>query len=259
MTLAQHLALMICALAIAPALASVPPGDPFYVRHGQSVELAPGLKLKFIDVNDGRCPAGATCVWQGEAFVEVELQFKGQAGRGTITTEKPEGTVLAHRVKLLGVYPPPREGEQRSAKDYVAILRVADTAPVPGKGFATRDAALAAARHYVSTYARAANDVCADWDRRELISYVRDSSGLCHMIGKVSPTAHAFTENADNWGFYFLVDDPEMRTQEHESLYFLVVMSKSPKQKLDRVRDWDVVILPCEAKLLEETRGGCSR
>lgn len=114
MALARHLAPTICALAVAPALASVPPGDPFYVWHGQSVELAPGLKLKFIDVNDGRCPAGDTCVWQGEAFVEVELQFKGQTGRGTITTEKPEGTVLAHRVKLLGVYPPPGEGVRRT-------------------------------------------------------------------------------------------------------------------------------------------------
>lgn len=79
------------------------------------------------------------------------------------------------------------------------------------------------------------------------------------MIGKVSPTAHAFTETADNWGFYFLIDDPEMRTQERESLYFLVVMSKSARQALDRVRDWDVVILPCEVTLLEAKRGGCGR
>jgi hypothetical protein len=201
--------------------------------------MAPGLKLKFVDVNDGRCPANATCVWQGEAFVHVELRVNDQTGRGTITTEKPEGTVLAHRVKLLGVYPPPREGEQRPAQEYVAILRVANTAPLPGKDFANRAAALAAASHYASTYRHAANAVCADWEGRQLTSYVQDSAGLCQMIGKVSPTAHAFHEDASNWGFYFLIDDPEMRTQG--------------------VREADVVILPCEVTLLEEARGGCSR
>jgi hypothetical protein len=258
MTMARYLAPTICALAIAPALAaSVPPGDPFYVRHGQSIELAPGLKLKFIDVRDGRCPADATCVWQGEASIDVELQFKGQTARGSLTTEKPESTLLGHRVKLLGVYPASRGSEQRPAKEYVAFLRVANAAPTPTKAFADRPAALAAASHYVTTYARAANEVCSDWQHRRLVSYVQDSGGLCLMIGKVLPTAHAFNEDAGNWGFYFLIDDPEMRTQENQSLYLVVVMSKTPKHALEQVRDADVVILPCEVTLLDETHGGC--
>jgi hypothetical protein len=58
MTVARYLAYAICACAMSSALAaSVPPGDPFYVRYGQSVELAPGLKLKVVDVREGRCPA----------------------------------------------------------------------------------------------------------------------------------------------------------------------------------------------------------
>src|SRR5262245_1504231 len=102
MTPARCVALTICALGIPPALAApVPLGDPFYVRYGESVELTHGVKVKLVDVKEGRCTG--TCLWQGEAFVEIELQVAGQTARGTITTEKTNGTLLAHRVKLLGL------------------------------------------------------------------------------------------------------------------------------------------------------------
>jgi hypothetical protein len=257
MTPARYLASTICAFAIAPALAApVPLGDPFHVRHGESVELAQGVKLKFVDVRDERCPADVTCVWQGEAFVEVELQIKGQTARGSITTEKPDGVLLDHSVKLLGLYPE-RTSEQRPAKDYLAFLRVADTAN-SAKTFANRDAALVAASHYVSTYARAANEVCAAWRQRQLTSYIERSGGLCNMIGKVSPQAHAFTEGPGSWSFYFLVDDPQMRTQMNESLYLVVPMSKANQDAFNQVREPDVVILPCEVTLLDGTHGGCN-
>jgi hypothetical protein len=123
-----------------------------YVRNGESVELAHGVKLKFVDVtNDSRCPVdeGGACVWQGEAFVEIELQVKGQTARGSITTQNPDRTLLAHRVRLLGLYPPRRESETRPAEEYCAFFRVADAAPASAKAFANRAAALAAARRYV--------------------------------------------------------------------------------------------------------------
>ena len=67
MTAARCVALTICAFGIAPALAAPPAplGDPFHVRHGESVELTRGVKLKLVDVSEGRC--SGTCVWQGEA------------------------------------------------------------------------------------------------------------------------------------------------------------------------------------------------
>jgi hypothetical protein len=255
---ARYLAPTICALAIAPALAApVPLGDPFHVRHGESVELTHGVKLTFVDVRDERCPADVTCVWQGEAFVEVELQVKGQTARGSITTEKPDGILLAHSVKLLGVYPQ-RTSEQQPAKEYVAFLRVVDTASNSAKAVANRDAALAATSHYVSTFVRAANEVCADWRQRQRTSYIERSGGLCRMISKVSPKAHAFTEGPGSWSFYFLVDDPQVRTQMNESLYLVVSMSKAPEDAFDQVRPPDVVLLPCEATLLDGTHGGCN-
>lgn len=258
MTAARSVALTICAFGIAPALAAAPAplGDPFHVRHGEAVELAHGVKLKLVDVSEGRC--SGTCVWQGEASVEIELQVKGRTARASLTTQKPDRTLLAHRVNLVGLYPWPREGEERPAKEYVAFLRVADTAPTSVKPFANRDAALAAAAHYVSAYTRAANEVCADWQQRHLISYIEDSGDLCGMISKVLPRAHAFNEDAGRWGFYFLVDNPPMRTQMSEPLYLVVVMPKAPKDAFDQVRQSEVVILPCEVTLLDETHGGCN-
>lgn len=54
MTAARCVALTVCAFGIVPAVAAppVPLGDPFHVRHGESVELAHGVKLKFIDVSE---------------------------------------------------------------------------------------------------------------------------------------------------------------------------------------------------------------
>jgi hypothetical protein len=78
------------------------------------------------------------------------------------------------------------------------------------------------------------------------------------MIGKVSPKAHAFTESPASWSFYFLIDDPQIRTQMNESLYLVVSMSKAPGDAFDQVRQPDVVILPCEVTLLDGTHGGCN-
>jgi hypothetical protein len=256
MTAARCVALTICALGIAPALAApVPLGDPFYVRYGESVELVHGVRLKFVDVRDERCPADLFCLWQGEAFVEIELQAEGQTARGSMTTEKADLSLLAHRVRLLGLYPGPRSTEQRPVQQYVAFLRVADAAANP---IADRDAALAAATHYVSTYRRAANQLCADWQQRRPASGIQEGGALCLQLGKASRTAHAFNEDDSSWRFFFLVDDPQMRTQQNESLYLLVAIPKPPRHAFDQVQDWNVVLLPCDVTLLNEVRGGCS-
>jgi hypothetical protein len=261
MTAASCIALTICALGIVPALAAtpLPLGDPFYVRSGETVELAHGVKLKFAEVtSEQRCPVNISCLWQGEAFIDIELQVEGQTARASITTERPDSTLLAHRVKLLGLYPHPRDSEQRPAKEYVAFFRVAETSPASAKAFENRAAALAAALRYVDAFTRSAKQVCADWHKRRLLSYIEDSGGLCQMIAKVSRTAHAVNEDADNWRFFFLVDDPQMRTQMNEAIYLFVTMSKAPTDRFDQVRETDVIVLPCDVTLLDDTaRRGC--
>lgn len=259
MNTARCMALMIWTFSVTSALAApVPQGVPFHVRHGETVELTDGVKLKFVDVtSEGRCAADVSCLWQGEAFLEIELQVKGQTARAAITTEKTAGTLLAHRVKLLGLYPWPRNGEQRPAKEYVAFFRVADAAPAPAMAFENRAAALAAATRYVDAYARAANEVCAAWQQRRLSSYIEDSGGLCQQIARLSRTARAVSDGDGSWRFFFLVDDPKMRTQMNEDLYLVITMPSAPKDALDQVRESDIVVLPCDARLLDGGRGGC--
>jgi len=242
--------LCIFAFAIGSALAApVPPGAPFEVRLGKSVELAQGVKLKFVGVSsDGRCPSDVSCVWQGEATIEIELQAPGHTAREALTTESRERTLLAHRVQLLGLYPSPRDSEKRPANEYVAFFRVASAAPAPA--FANRAAALAAAVRYVDAYASAAQRVCADWQQRRLASYVEDGGGLCEMISRVSRTAHAVSEDAGGWNFFFAIDNPQLRQQMNEAVYLLVTASKASKDALDRVSDSNVVALPREATLL---------
>jgi hypothetical protein len=261
MTAARSLALTICAFSIAPALAAppVPLGDPFHIRYGQSVELAHGVKLKFIGVDEQRCPVGSTCVSQGEAHVHFELQVKERTARGSIDTRNPDRTLLAHRMKLLGLHPWPRQSEQRPAQEYVATFRVADAAPKSLKPFANRAAAMAAAARYVDASTRSAQRVCADWQERGLASYIEDSSDLCRMIGKLSGTAHAVSEGESGWAFFFMIDDPQMRTRTNEPLYLVVAMSKAPKDALDQVHGSDFATLPCEVTLLADiAQGGCN-
>ena len=262
MSAARYVALSILALGIETAFAGPPValGDPFHVKHGESIELTHGVSLKFIGVtSDGRCPADVTCVWQGEAVIEIELQVQRQSARGSISTEKADLTLLAHKVKLLGLYPGPRTSEKRPAEEYVAFFRVADTAATSAKDLANRAAALDEAVRYVGAYTRAAKNVCADWQQRGLASYIRDSGGLCEMIGKVSRTAYAVNGDADNWRFYFLVDNPQLREQMGETVYLLVTMSKAPKNAFDQVGNSDVVALPCDVTLLaaDPAHRGC--
>lgn len=263
MSAARCLALPILAFCIAPALAAplVPLGDPFHVRHGESVELTNGVNLKFIGVtSEQRCPAGVSCLWAGEAVVEIELHVQGQSARGSLSTVKTDGTLLAHRVKLLGLYPWPREGEQRPAEEYVAFFRVADNTPASAKVPANRAAALSAAVRYVDAYTRAAKEVCADWRQRGVASYIQDGGGLCDMMSKVSRTAHAVNEDEGGWHFFFLVDNSQMQQQVGEPIYLFVTIAKAAENAFGQVGETDVIVLPCDVTLLaDDAQRGCSR
>jgi hypothetical protein len=234
-------------------------GDPFHVQQGESVELTQGVNLKFIEVtNDSRCPADVSCIWQGEAVLEIELLAQGRTARGSISTVKTESTLLGHQVKLLGLYPSVRESEKRPAEENIALFRVVDTMPASTKAVANRAAAQAIAVRYVDALTRSAKQVCGGWQQRGLASYIQDSGGLCHMISKVSRTAHAVGEDADTWRFYFLVDNAQLRQDMKETLYLYVAISKAAKNAVDPVGESDVVILPCDVTVLDGTAGGCN-
>lgn len=136
------------ALAGLPGEAPVCPGppqmerdkvsDPSGDKTGTRVELRfddttkyQDLELRWLEIEDSRCPVGVACVWAGQILVIVEVS------RGE---EEPVEIELVHRIKgpppmsrafgfelrLLGVDPHPEEGISPERSDYVAQIEITE-------------------------------------------------------------------------------------------------------------------------------------
>ena len=103
----------------------------FKLRAGQRVTLkGTRLRIKFAAVeNDSRCPSDVTCVWAGNAAVQLQLS----AGRGsktvTLNTSRNspfvrESEYQGYKVKLADLSPYPRSNRKIAAGDYTATLLV---------------------------------------------------------------------------------------------------------------------------------------
>lgn len=122
-------------------LSSVPDGaeEP---GSQEELELAAGeerpvpgslLRIGFAGVGeDSRCPTGVTCVWEGNAAVELGLTVGTGPTRLHVlgTAVEPRSVVVGDlRVSLLAVTPYPREGVTIAPEEYRARLRVERVSP----------------------------------------------------------------------------------------------------------------------------------
>ena len=79
---------------------------------------------------DSRCPQDVTCVWEGDAAVEVETVAGGEARSHTLHTsvrvdERPGSVERAgYRITLEGVTPGPYSGRAIPPGDYRVTLRI---------------------------------------------------------------------------------------------------------------------------------------
>ena len=95
---------------------------------GESVFLQ-DLAVKFDGVSaDSRCPVDVTCIWEGDAVVEVTASDPPSAGQalelhtaGQFPREATHGRYL---IRLVALTPQPREGQPVAAQDYRATLHV---------------------------------------------------------------------------------------------------------------------------------------
>lgn len=104
-------------------------GEEFVLRVGQTAVLrgAAGPRVGFTAVReDSRCPAGATCVWAGDAVVAIAVTT---AGENTRTIElhtnadfETEAALDGHRIRLIELAPMPREGSTIDGDQYEATL-----------------------------------------------------------------------------------------------------------------------------------------
>lgn len=110
---------------------SITPGEPFRVAVGEAALLPEAdLTVRFIRVvGDSRCPRDVTCIWEGNAEIEVVLARDTAEvsvrlhtqGRGRHASR---GSALGFTVSMESLDPYPSTAEPISPEDYVATLVV---------------------------------------------------------------------------------------------------------------------------------------
>jgi len=88
------------------------------------------LKLRWLDLDDSRCPIGVVCIWAGQTVVTlevargedepVELVLVRRAGR-----EPETARAFERELRLLEVDPHPKEGVTPERSQYVAEIEIA--------------------------------------------------------------------------------------------------------------------------------------
>ena len=125
-------ALVSCALTVAPCdTLAVALGESFKLGVGQTQNLDDSeFSITFTGVEyDGRCPVGATCIWQGDAAAQFEV--KDDASSQSITVHSIGSEHLPRHVKVLGrtvsmfsLTPYPRENQKTNVDEYVAHMSI---------------------------------------------------------------------------------------------------------------------------------------
>ncbi len=105
------------------------PGSEFQLRTGATAVLSgQALRITFEAVTeDSRCPAGAECVWEGNARVQLIVAARGGPSRsvGLNTTLEPRQTdISGFTLRLVKLDPVPVLDAPLRQAQYVATLMV---------------------------------------------------------------------------------------------------------------------------------------
>jgi hypothetical protein len=105
-------------------------GQEVALKPGESVTIAgEGLRIAFQGVpTDSRCPRGVTCVWAGDAVVQLSAQkppnARATAELHTDLADQKETSYAGYRVRLVGLAPYPAGETPIDPKTYVATIVV---------------------------------------------------------------------------------------------------------------------------------------
>lgn len=94
------LALPFACLTLAACAAGGGQQRAFTLEPGASAQAAPGVVLRFEEVEDSRCPPGVRCVWAGKLACRFSLSRSGDGGAPESFTLSPGEA--AHTSTLLG-------------------------------------------------------------------------------------------------------------------------------------------------------------
>lgn len=106
-------------------------GSEFELHAGQRISLyKTKLTVRFVAVSeDSRCPSDVTCVWAGNARVQVQVT-NGRAGKtltlnsNTAAPPSSDGNFAGYTVKLISLNPYPRSTARIAPGNYVLKLIV---------------------------------------------------------------------------------------------------------------------------------------
>lgn len=102
----------------------------FQLKVNQTSSLeSDNIKVKFLNVTeDSRCPAGVTCIWEGQVKIIVNI-IKNDKSLGNFVLTSRAGqpdmaiqTFDEHSIQLVKVEPYPTNGKKISLSDYVATF-----------------------------------------------------------------------------------------------------------------------------------------
>jgi hypothetical protein len=99
------------------------------LRFDQTLEHQ-DLQLRWLKLEDSRCPIGVVCIWAGQIVVSLEVS-RGEEGPVEIELvnrlkgEPQAIEAFGYALRLLGVEPHPKEGQTPERGDYVARIEIA--------------------------------------------------------------------------------------------------------------------------------------
>ena len=117
--------------------------DEISAELGREVELGVGqtvvvrdepIKLKFVEVaGDSRCPAGATCIWEGEVTCILEITYLDDTYTTSITQPgltQQKSLVIFHQYEVTFTVLPYPELDKEIKDDEYRLQLVIDTNPL---------------------------------------------------------------------------------------------------------------------------------
>jgi hypothetical protein len=114
----------------APMIIEANLDSEFVLQINQSAEIkSEELKITFLNVtSDSRCPSDVTCIWQGQAGIELDVQ-KGEV-ESTISLSiggdsSPEESIFnAYLIQLVDVSPYPVSTKNIQSDEYTATINI---------------------------------------------------------------------------------------------------------------------------------------
>ena len=108
--------------SVQPAVV-VEPGTSFALAQGQTATVSgTDTRITFKQVReDSRCPVDVTCVWAGDAKIEIVITPNGSEGTRILSFTSPNETRVGNlRIRFVGLSPVPRQADGNAPRNYLA-------------------------------------------------------------------------------------------------------------------------------------------